>query len=49
MRKLLVDEGYKVRKFGRFGVLRITENKARGLCIATHPLIKDKLYVIQVI
>ena len=49
VRGWLKDQGFKVRKFGRLGLLRVTDNKAAGACIATHGVIKDLEYVIQVI
>ena len=42
VRKWLVEEGFKVRKFSRLGLLRVTDNKPAGLCIATHQLIKEQ-------
>ena len=32
----LMNQGFKVRKFGRLGLLRVIDNKPQGLCIATH-------------
>ena len=49
MRTWLKEEGFTVRKLRRLGLLRVVDNKAKGACIATHPVIKDQTYLIQVI
>jgi len=46
VRNWLVEEGFKVRKKRRLGILRVTDNKTKGLCMATHPIIKDQTYLI---
>lgn len=36
VRRGLKEQGFRVRKFGRLGLLRVIDNKPQGLCIATH-------------
>ena len=46
VRTWLKEEGFKVRKLGHLGLIRVIDNKAQGKCIATHQLIKDQQYII---
>ena len=48
MRRQLAKQGFRVRKFGRLGIIRVIDNREAGLCIATHQLIKSMEFIIQV-